>query len=183
MVRRSAMERALQEHDRMAQPFERARSLLVRGRIERRAKQKRLARASIEEARDAFSDLGAPLWTDLAESELARIGGRPPTSHGADRDGTGSGPPRRPGADQSRGRRRSLHEPEHGSSQPQTHLRQARRAARGPSSRVGSRRPLQRPDPFEGVSNVLARGIPPMFAGPSVLSRSQQTRADGRRLP
>jgi DNA-binding CsgD family transcriptional regulator len=76
---RSAMERALQEHERIAQPFERARSLLVLGRIERRAKQKRLARSSIEQARDVFVELEATVWEDLAELELTRIGGRPPT--------------------------------------------------------------------------------------------------------
>jgi DNA-binding CsgD family transcriptional regulator/exonuclease VII small subunit len=72
-----ALERALEEHERVAQPFERARSLLILGRIERRAKQKRAARSSIERARDVFSELGASLWSALAESELARIGGRP----------------------------------------------------------------------------------------------------------
>jgi DNA-binding CsgD family transcriptional regulator len=73
------LERALQEHERIAQPFERARSLLVLGRIQRRAKQKRLARSSIEQARDVFAELEALVWKDLAESELTRIGGRPPT--------------------------------------------------------------------------------------------------------
>jgi DNA-binding CsgD family transcriptional regulator len=74
-----ALDRALEEHDQVGQPFERARSLLVRGRIQRRTKQKRSARASLEQARDVFSDLGASLWEDLATSELTRIGGRPPT--------------------------------------------------------------------------------------------------------
>jgi DNA-binding CsgD family transcriptional regulator len=74
-----ALDRALDEHERVGQPFERARSLLICGRIQRRMKQKRSARASLEEARDVFSELGASLWDDLAASELTRIGGRPPT--------------------------------------------------------------------------------------------------------
>jgi DNA-binding CsgD family transcriptional regulator len=61
------------------QPFETARSLLVLGQIHRRAKRKRLARESLERARDAFAQLGARLWVDRAEAELARIGGRPST--------------------------------------------------------------------------------------------------------
>jgi DNA-binding CsgD family transcriptional regulator len=77
-----ALDRALDEHERAGQPFERARSLLVRGRIQRRTKQKRSARASIQGAHDVFSELGASVWARLAESELTRIGGRPPTPLG-----------------------------------------------------------------------------------------------------
>jgi DNA-binding CsgD family transcriptional regulator len=73
------LERALEEHERVGQPFERARSLLVLGQIRRRAKQKRLARASLEEAGVIFAELGATLWAERAVAELARIGGRPPT--------------------------------------------------------------------------------------------------------
>jgi ATP/maltotriose-dependent transcriptional regulator MalT len=70
--------RAIAEHDRTGQPFERARSLLVLGQIRRRRKQKLSARTSLAEARDCFVTLGAPLWVARAEAELARIGGRPP---------------------------------------------------------------------------------------------------------
>jgi ATP/maltotriose-dependent transcriptional regulator MalT len=65
--------------ERGPQPFETARSVLVLGQIHRRAKRKRLARESLERARDAFAELGARLWVERAESELARIGGRPST--------------------------------------------------------------------------------------------------------
>lgn len=74
-----ALERAIEEHRRVPQPFELARSLLVSGQIQRRAKQKRPARGSLQRARDIFAELGAPLWTSRAEAELARIGGRPPS--------------------------------------------------------------------------------------------------------
>jgi DNA-binding CsgD family transcriptional regulator len=73
-----ALERAIDEHQRVPQPFELARSLLVAGQIQRRAKQKRPARTSLEQARNIFAELGAGLWTGRAETELARIGGRPP---------------------------------------------------------------------------------------------------------
>src|SRR5207247_1162752 len=72
-------ERAIEEHRRAPQPFELARSLLVFGQIQRRAKQKRAARTYLERARDIFLELGALLWNERAEAELARIGGRPPT--------------------------------------------------------------------------------------------------------
>jgi DNA-binding CsgD family transcriptional regulator len=59
--------------------FEAARSRLVLGQVHRRAKRKRLAREHLEGARDAFDRLGAVLWAERARSELARIGGRPPS--------------------------------------------------------------------------------------------------------
>jgi ATP/maltotriose-dependent transcriptional regulator MalT len=69
---------ALDEHERTEQPFDTARSLLVLGQVQRRRKQKRSARTSLERARDTFSTLRAPLWTRRVDDELARIGGRPP---------------------------------------------------------------------------------------------------------
>ena len=74
-----AGEQSVVELERAAQPFEAARSLLVLGQVHRRAKQKRLARETLERARGAFADLGARLWTDRAEGELRRIGGRRPS--------------------------------------------------------------------------------------------------------
>ena len=43
-----ALERALAEHERCPMPFERARTLLVQGRLQRRLKRKRQARLSLE---------------------------------------------------------------------------------------------------------------------------------------
>jgi DNA-binding CsgD family transcriptional regulator len=59
-------------------PFEHARTLLVLGEIQRRARSRRAARESLEEALDAFQDLGTPLWAEQARTELGRIGGRAP---------------------------------------------------------------------------------------------------------
>jgi DNA-binding CsgD family transcriptional regulator len=70
------VERAVAWHEQVLQPFELARTLLVRGQIERRAKQKAVARATLERARATFEALGAPLWSERATKELARIGGR-----------------------------------------------------------------------------------------------------------
>jgi DNA-binding CsgD family transcriptional regulator len=57
------------------QPFELARTLLVKGEVERRAKQKRAARSTLEEALGLFLALGAPLWARRARDDLARVGG------------------------------------------------------------------------------------------------------------
>jgi DNA-binding CsgD family transcriptional regulator len=71
----SALERALVEHRRVPQPFELARTLLVKGEVERRAKQKRAARSTLEQALGLFQSLGAPLWGQRARDDLARVGG------------------------------------------------------------------------------------------------------------
>jgi DNA-binding CsgD family transcriptional regulator len=54
-------------------PFERARTLLELGRVQRRRKQKRLARLALEESVAAFDALGAPLWAARGRAELARV--------------------------------------------------------------------------------------------------------------
>jgi DNA-binding CsgD family transcriptional regulator len=55
-------------------PFERGRTLLVLGRLQRRAKQKAAAKESLERARAIFDELPAPLWSQRATDELARVG-------------------------------------------------------------------------------------------------------------
>lgn len=73
-----AIEEAMRAHSRIDHPFERARTLLAQGAIERRARRKGPARASLEEAVAIFERLGATPWADKARAELARIGGRAP---------------------------------------------------------------------------------------------------------
>jgi DNA-binding CsgD family transcriptional regulator len=58
-----------------AQPFERARTLLALGTVQRRDRKRGAARASLTAASDAFAQLGAPLWLRKAQSELERTGG------------------------------------------------------------------------------------------------------------
>jgi DNA-binding CsgD family transcriptional regulator len=73
----AALDRALVEHRRLAVPFELGRTYLVKGTIERRAKQKRAAKESLSTALQAFERLGAPLWAAKAWAELDRTGLRP----------------------------------------------------------------------------------------------------------
>jgi DNA-binding CsgD family transcriptional regulator len=72
----ATFERALAEHDAVPMPFERARTLLAHGSVQRRARQRRAARESLQEARAMFEELGAALFAEKAGAELARIGGR-----------------------------------------------------------------------------------------------------------
>jgi DNA-binding CsgD family transcriptional regulator len=71
-----ALERGLELHDRLEEPFELARTLLVLGNVQRRDRKKRAARDAIEHALAIFDGLGARLWSDKARAELARVGGR-----------------------------------------------------------------------------------------------------------
>jgi DNA-binding CsgD family transcriptional regulator len=77
---RSALEQALVAHRRVLQPFELARTLLAKGEVERRAKQKRAARSTLEQALGTFQTLGARLWALRARDDLARVGGPVPPS-------------------------------------------------------------------------------------------------------
>jgi hypothetical protein len=60
----------------MPVPFERARTLLIYGRVLRRAKRRKAAREAIDAALAVVEELPAPVWVDNARAELARIGGR-----------------------------------------------------------------------------------------------------------
>ena len=76
----AAADEAVRMHDRLPLPFELGRTLLVRGTVERRAKRKREARETLTKALEVFDGLGAALWADKTRAELARIGGRAPSS-------------------------------------------------------------------------------------------------------
>jgi len=76
----AALDGALAAHDRCAMPFERARTLLVLGRVQRRGGMRGEARAKLSEAIAAFEQFGAPIWAERARSELARLGGRSASS-------------------------------------------------------------------------------------------------------
>jgi DNA-binding CsgD family transcriptional regulator/tetratricopeptide (TPR) repeat protein len=68
-----AAQAALEYHGRMAMPFERARTLLVLGQLERRQRMKMLG--TLQEALDIFEELNTPLWADRVRIELARSRG------------------------------------------------------------------------------------------------------------
>lgn len=69
-----ALERALAEHERIELPFERARVLLAKGAVERRARQRTRAKATLEQALCEFERIGAPLFAERARDELSRVG-------------------------------------------------------------------------------------------------------------
>jgi len=71
-----AFDASLAELKEIQAPFERARTLLARGTVERRAKQKRAARESLRAAVAILDEIGAVPWAEKARAELARIGGR-----------------------------------------------------------------------------------------------------------
>ena len=70
------LEEALHRLEDVPLPLERARTLLALGTGQRRARERRAARESLEAAAAAFGELGATLWAERARAEIARIGGR-----------------------------------------------------------------------------------------------------------
>jgi DNA-binding NarL/FixJ family response regulator len=76
----STTEEALALHERSPQPFDCARTLLVRGSLLRRLRRRRDARETLERAVSEFEQLGAAIWSVRARDELARIGGRVPSA-------------------------------------------------------------------------------------------------------
>ena len=72
----AALQEALVEHARLEMPFERARTLLCLGRVQRRGNERKQARAALGEALEVFETLGAPVWAEQARAEILRIGVR-----------------------------------------------------------------------------------------------------------
>jgi DNA-binding CsgD family transcriptional regulator len=70
----TASDEALVWHQSLPMPFERARTLLVKGVIERRARQRTRSQQSLLEAAQAFERIGARIWAERARSELDRVG-------------------------------------------------------------------------------------------------------------
>ena len=74
----AACQQALRHHGSLPMPLELGRTLLVKGLIERRARHKSAARASLGQALAIFEHLGAPLWADKVRRELSKIAARVP---------------------------------------------------------------------------------------------------------
>jgi DNA-binding CsgD family transcriptional regulator len=72
-------ESALAWHAELEVPLDRGRTLLALGAAQRRAKRRREARATLEEALATFERMGAALWSERARAELKRISGRAAT--------------------------------------------------------------------------------------------------------
>jgi tetratricopeptide (TPR) repeat protein len=72
-----ALDAAMAEHERLPMPIERARTLLAKGTLHRRRKQKSAAKEILQEALETFDSLGAKLWAERTRVELRRVGLRP----------------------------------------------------------------------------------------------------------
>ena len=73
---------ALDHNDRIDMPFERARTLLLLGRLQRRLRHAGSAKTALTEALEIFERIGTPLWAEQARGELARRTAGRPRSHG-----------------------------------------------------------------------------------------------------
>ena len=78
----SLLWQAGEEYGRLGFGFDRARCLLALGRSQRRFRQWRAARETLELAIVAFGELDADGWVQRARSELERVGGRRPAADG-----------------------------------------------------------------------------------------------------
>jgi DNA-binding CsgD family transcriptional regulator len=70
------------DFERLGLRFDAARTLLALGRVQRRAKQWRVARDALANAARAFERLGSAGWAELARSEHERVAGRRPATSG-----------------------------------------------------------------------------------------------------
>jgi DNA-binding CsgD family transcriptional regulator len=75
---RSALESALEACAELPEPFEWARTLHIKGRVERRARNWGAARAAFVEALERFDILGAARWAENTTADIARLPGRRP---------------------------------------------------------------------------------------------------------
>ncbi len=73
----AAVGAALAEHDLAPSPVERGRTLLLKGQLHRRAKEKTAARDALTEALELFERAGALGWAERARAELSRVNIRP----------------------------------------------------------------------------------------------------------
>ena len=73
-------QQAMAEHDRLPMPFERARTQLLLGQLQRRQRLNEAATASLSEALRAFEHMGTPLWAKRARDELSHTRSGP-TQH------------------------------------------------------------------------------------------------------
>lgn len=67
-----AAQHAMSEHDRLQMPFERARTELLLGQLQRRQRHRDAAAATLSNALSTFEELGAVLWARRARAELSR---------------------------------------------------------------------------------------------------------------
>jgi DNA-binding CsgD family transcriptional regulator len=68
----AAAHTAMAEHDRLPMPFERARTQLLLGQLQRRQRRRDAASANVGAALAVFDQLDTPLWSAKARASLAR---------------------------------------------------------------------------------------------------------------
>ncbi|MFS0898438.1 LuxR C-terminal-related transcriptional regulator [Mycolicibacterium litorale] len=73
----AAVTEAMEHHERLPMPFERARTALLLGQLQRRQRRKEAAAATLTEALATFESIGTLLWAQRARDELARVNVRP----------------------------------------------------------------------------------------------------------
>jgi DNA-binding NarL/FixJ family response regulator len=66
---------AMGHHERLPMPFERARTQLLLGQLQRRRRRKQQAEPNLRDALRTFEVLGAPLWAHRARAALTRLAG------------------------------------------------------------------------------------------------------------
>jgi DNA-binding CsgD family transcriptional regulator len=72
-----AVQSAMVQHDRLPMPFERARTQLLLGQLQRRQRHRDAATVALREPLQTFERLGTPLWADRVRVELVRgVSGR-----------------------------------------------------------------------------------------------------------
>jgi DNA-binding CsgD family transcriptional regulator len=67
-----AAQEAMDHHHRLLMPFERARTQLLLGQLQRRQRHRDAATTTLRDTLVAFEEMGTPLWADRARFELAR---------------------------------------------------------------------------------------------------------------
>lgn len=77
-----SLEQSAAAYEQLGFRFDRARTLLVLGRAQRRFKKWGAARHSLEAAAAAFDEMGATGWAEQTQSDLARVGARKPRATG-----------------------------------------------------------------------------------------------------
>jgi DNA-binding NarL/FixJ family response regulator/predicted negative regulator of RcsB-dependent stress response len=69
----AAVEQAINHHEHLDMPYERARTLLALGLVHRRRNERRAARSAFDAALAIFEHLGVRPWIERTRSELARV--------------------------------------------------------------------------------------------------------------
>jgi DNA-binding CsgD family transcriptional regulator len=65
-------QQAMPQHDRLPMPFERARTQLLLGQLQRRQRRREAATTTLRDALATFERLDTPLWAQRAEASLSR---------------------------------------------------------------------------------------------------------------